>query len=176
MSKQRQALEKLISEISEEHAGCGILVWGSVMRGCEGPNSDLDIFVVVEGDGPIRLDQGWQDGRQHLENYVDGVCLDKATMPSETLGKALEKEPFLFWFFARSQIVYDPKGLAKKYHEMARVYFDSHPSVEAVWDENSEIIRRWKPKLKKNPDCGITLPQWNEVANQARKLHERSRT
>ena len=173
LTKHRQVLAKLVKKLPAQYPGCGILVWGSVMRGCERPDSDLDIFVVVQGDGPIRIRQGWQAGKRYPENYVDGVCLDMAIMPAETLAELLQHEPYKFWFFARSHVVHDPKGLATKYLGVAAAYFDAHPAVEAVWKENATITEELKPKLKANPEADITLPAWEEVARQAEEVAKR---
>ncbi|MGC9455335.1 MAG: nucleotidyltransferase domain-containing protein [Phycisphaerae bacterium] len=167
-TKQREAMAKLVEQLPKQYPGCGILVWGSVMRGCERSNSDLDLFVVHEGNGPIKIRQGWRDGRQYPEHYVDDVCLDLVLMPSQTLAKTLEAKPYNFWFFARSQIIHDPVGLAKRYHAIAAAYFDAHPEVEAVWQRNSDLMRELKPKLKADPESGIKLPGWSEVAEEAR--------
>jgi predicted nucleotidyltransferase len=172
-TKHRHVLAKLIRELSAQYPSCGTLVWGSVMRGTERPNSDLDVFVVVQGGGAMRTLQGWQDGKRHPENYMDGVCLDITIMPAETLADVLQDEPYKCWFFAHSQIVHDPMGLAKKHLDVAAAYFDTHPAVEAIWKETAAITQELKPKLKENPEADITLPAWDEVARQAAEVAKR---
>lgn len=165
MSKHREVLEKLIRSLTVQYPGCGITIFGSVLRGREHPDSDLDMFVVVEGDGTITLDQS---------SRLDGVLLDMATFPSDTLAKELAEEPFKFWFFACSQIVHDPNGLAKRHHDVARQYFDTHPTVDAVWRQFAKFRQESKPKLIADPNCGIVLPTWAQVAERARVAAEKA--
>ena len=53
MSIQREILTRLLEELPRRFRDCGILVAGSVQRGTERPDSDIDLFVACDGDGPL---------------------------------------------------------------------------------------------------------------------------
>ena len=125
MSRQRDALPEIIGQLSEEHPGCGVLVSGSVQRGEEREDSDLDIFMVYPGNGEIRLDR---------VDRADGLRVDLARFPEAGFRAALPAEWFKFWMFSGAEIVHDPTGIAKRNQELARQRFAERSDIDAAWE------------------------------------------
>ncbi len=147
MSVQRDILARMTADLSATYPDCGILVSGSVQRGEERPDSDLDLFVVFAGDGQLGLTH---------EESTEGIKIDVALFPEEAFRCQVDTEGFNFWMFARAEIVHDPSGIAKRNQDIALAYFRNHPDVDAAWDNQLQEVRRHKADQSYIPE----FPTW----------------
>ncbi len=112
MSRQRAALARIVPDLCHRYPGCGILVFGSVARGQERPDSDLDVMVVCEGDAPLKWDPGAAIGERDIN-------IDLAVFPEATLQRLAETKWFIFWELSQAQVVHDPTGIAERNRDCA---------------------------------------------------------
>jgi len=147
----------MIVELPERYPGCGILVAGSVQRGEEREDSDLDLFVVFPGGGDIRLEH---------EESAEGVKIDLALFPERGFQREVEEHGYRFWMFARAEIVHDPTGIARRNQEIALSYFTSHPDVDEAWAEQMAEVRRHKADPSYLPEHAT----WGEFAEHVRRM------
>lgn len=157
MSVQREIIDRMTPELSDRYPGCGILVAGSVQRGEERPDSDLDLFVVFQGDGKL--------GMTH-EVSPEGIKIDLALFPEAAFLLQADAEWFNFWMFSRAEIVHDPAGIAKRNQNIALAYFRMHPGVDAAWC--NQIQEVWKHKADRSyiPE----FPAWDDFSKHVRTL------
>jgi len=139
MSRHKEILPLLIKKISQEHVNSGILLGGSVQGGYERPDSDIDVLVLLEGDGEIRTDQS-----QKIEDIKTHIVY----LPVKALPEARQKQPVLFYLLSVCQIIHDPCGIARQYQEMARQYFRDNPDMARDWAEQTEKIKHQKLKSR----------------------------
>ncbi len=127
------------------YPGCGVLVFGSVQRGAERPDSDLDVMVVCPGDGELKLECGARTG-------AGNVNVDMAIFPEETLRKVAQTRWFIFWEFSQAEIVHDPAGIAQRNQAIVCRRMREHPEVVRVWEEVMVAVRRSKK------EAGVAMP------------------
>lgn len=157
MSVQREIMSRMIAELPDRYPGCGILLAGSVQRGEEREDSDLDLFVVFPDNGPVRL--------QHEES-PEGIKIDLALFPEGGFQRAVEEEGYKFWMFSRAEIVYDPTGIAARNREIALSYFERHPAVDEAWAEQMSEVKRHKADGNYLPKH----PTWAGFAEHVRQM------
>ena len=160
MSKHRKALSSIIDDLSVKHPGCGILVSGSVQRGEETPHSDIDLFVVFEGTGEIRLDR---------ETAPDGLYVDIARFPEKGFRDQVAGQWYKFWMFSRAEIIHDPAGIARRNQTLARGYFRNHPDIDCAWEEQLTEVRRHKA----DRTYALRYPTWDDFAGHIERLVEK---
>jgi predicted nucleotidyltransferase len=157
VSIQRDVLARMTTTLARRYPGCGILVAGSVQRGEERPDSDLDLFVVYPGDGTVHLEH---------ETSPEGVKVDVALFPETGFLRQVPEEWHKFWMFSRAEIVYDPTGIARRNQGVALTYFRRHPDVDAAWERQIEEVR----KHKAEPSYLPRYPTWDEFARHVETL------
>ena len=155
MSVQRDLLVRMTEELPKKFLGCGILVAGSVQRGEEREDSDLDLFVVFRGDGQLDLTH---------ETSAEGVKIDLALFPEEAFRRHVASEWFNFWMFSRAEIVHDPTGIAKRNQDIARSYFERRPDVACEWVKQMEEVRRHKD----DRNHVLQHPTWESFSEHVR--------
>jgi hypothetical protein len=157
MSKHRDILPGLIEDLSFSHPGCAVLLGGSVQRGEERPDSDLDVFCVFDGDGSIHLDQ---------QSFRHGIHLDVAYFPTQGFWREWERKPFLFWMFASADILTDPTGIGAACQGRARQFFVNHPDISALWERQTAEVRAHKVDRSR----AIEFPTWDDFARHVETL------
>ena len=157
MSLQQEIVARMTAELPDRYPDCGILLMGSVQRGEERPDSDIDLFVVFEGDGTLGLTH---------ETSPEGVKIDLALFPKATFLRQLEDEWFLYWGFSRATIVHDPTGIAAQCQKMVRERFSENPQIDAAWKQQQTEV------LKHKADRSYTLefPEWADFASHVRQF------
>ena len=145
MTRQRESLARLVPVLCGKYPGCGILVFGSVGRGEERPDSDLDVMVVHGGEGELELILGSPLGEA-------GLSLDLAVFPEAALLRLAATRWLVFWEFSQAQIVHDPTGIARRNQARIRERFKARPEAAAVWGELMAAVSRSKRER------GVTLP------------------
>ena len=135
MSVHRDLVARMLPELARRYPGCGVLVAGSVQRGEERPDSDLDLFVVFPGDGAVGLTH---------ERSAEGIKVDVALFPEDALRRDVERQWYKFWMFARAEIVHDPEGIAGRNQEVVGSYFRRHPRIDRAWEAQLAEVRRHK--------------------------------
>ena len=157
MSIQREIIARMVQDLPKRFPACGILVAGSVQRGEERPDSDLDLFVVFPGDGAVRLEH---------EESREGIKVDLAVFPEDGFKREVRQQWFKFWMFSQAELVHDPTGIAKRNQDLARSYFKTHPSIDQAWVDQMSEVRRHKANRSYLPE----YPTWDGFAKHIEKM------
>lgn len=107
------------------------------MSSAERPDSDLDLIVLHEDDGDLRVE------RDAKFTGVE-VRVDVVLFPDAAFRRLAEKEWHLFWEFARAEMLHDPTGIARRNQDMIRRQLQSRPDIVSAWEELMAQVRRHK--------------------------------
>jgi predicted nucleotidyltransferase len=167
VSKQKDILPRVVEQLSKDNPGCGIILHGSVQRGYERPDSDIDLFVITKEGDSMRFDKEW---------VVDGVRVQVCYWPIDPLVKEMEKEPYLFYMLSHGRILSDPKGLAGKRQAFGKEYFASHPEVVELWQRQVAEVREVRMagsykdgQFQADPATYPNHLWWNQFAKHLRQ-------
>lgn len=164
MSKHRDLVPGIVERIRRTGLECGIVLVGSVSQGTERPESDVDFFVVMTEEGELNIPNTKiiheEKGMQLIETHVEGITVHFAFYPADSFGKALDEEPHVYYPFIHGVILSDPAGIAKRYQEIARDYFDKNPRLVDAWEKQLEKVRRHRL----DPGYKLEFPEWGDFA------------
>ena len=153
MSQHREALPGILEALVARFGRCAILVFGSVQRGAERPDSDLDLIVFYEGDGDLRVERD--------AKFPDvGVRVDVVLFPDAAFHRLAAKEWYLFWEFSQAEILHDPTGIARRNQDMIRRQLQSRPDIVSAWEELMAQVRRHK--LDPSFEVPLTRPAFED--------------
>jgi hypothetical protein len=147
MSKHRRILPDAIAELGAESPECRIVLHGSVQRGEERSDSDLDLIVVQDRGGDRKID---------FSRAREGIRLGLTCYGASWLEDSIGVHPYWYWPFSHAEVHRDPDGLAKRLQSCLRQYFDAHPAVVRAWEAHVEHYLR----TKADPRTKHTHPTW----------------
>ncbi|MAG47130.1 hypothetical protein CL617_00870 [archaeon] len=128
MKIHQKIVNELVEKYKKDKSTIAINLFGSLARGEERPNSDVDIEIISENVRKWRL----------LKKKKYGIEIDLVICPKEHLIYQFEKYPYLCYDYLNEKIIYDPKDFMKNLKRNIKKYFD----------KNSKIVKFWKNKLK----------------------------
>jgi len=133
MTLHREVLGEIVETFQTLDPACGIVLIGSVARGNERPQSDLDLNLFFSGSGTlpqhayIGEDNRWQ---LKIKDELRGIRIDVAWETYDGLEERLQGDsPRDCWSFSRSEILYDPSGKLASCQALAQQWFQEHPAV-----------------------------------------------
>lgn len=95
---------------------CGVLFFGSVQQGHGTDSSDLDFYIVVQGN------EGWNN-----KKYYEGVLVEAYYYPAAYWEKAIaESQPVMFAFATGSK-AWDSQGHLEQLMDKARTIYSRGP-------------------------------------------------
>jgi hypothetical protein len=172
MTRHRLLLAEVVERLRRSEMECGVILFGSVQRSEERPDSDLDLCLVVRNRCDLRdfdptvLHR--EKGMTLFESRLEGVVVHFACWPTEALEKAVSEEPFTYYPLARGQIVCDPHGLATRFQRRLQEYFREHPAVASAWEEQLAAFRQYKAGTASS----LQYAEWGDFAAHIGELIE----
>ena len=115
-SVQSKILKKIVEEESKNADVIGINVFGSVARGEERPESDLDVEIISTSA------KEWN----YSTKVIDDVYVDYIICPKDFLLMRVEKYPYLSYGQYTNKAIYDPTGFTREIKDRLRTYFENH--------------------------------------------------
>ena len=132
--------QKIVNEIVEEHkkdkSTLAITLFGSLARGEEREDSDVDIEIISESAKKWEL----------LKDKKYGIDVDLVICPKKHLLHQVKKYPYLCYDYLSEKIIYDPKRFMKDLKKKLKGYFDKHPEVVKFWENKLKIMKENKAK------------------------------
>jgi predicted nucleotidyltransferase len=159
MSKQRDALAHLISRCVDAHPDCGIRLQGSVARGEERADSDVDLTVVVPSAGLIRENELlFADNHWRMRRIIDPftqVSIDVNWIGVSELLDSVEAHGASAWYmFFKGNTLRDPRGVVELSAETISSWFLGHPRVLDAWNRQQVAVENFK----KDPNLPLQFP------------------
>ena len=134
MSLHQELLPVLVEDIRSYHEACAIVLIGSVARGQERPESDIDLNIFLpEGDAIshaspyVDHDNRWQ---LRVKSKMRGVRIDVAWETYQGLKERLRRDgPINCWPFSNGVVLYDCSEAVAPCLHLARTWFEERPEV-----------------------------------------------
>lgn len=134
MSLHQNILPQLVEVCRSIHEKCGVVLIGSVARGTERADSDIDLNLIFPRDecplnrsSYVEEDNRWQ---LRLKDQVEGIRIDVAWETQHVLFDRLKSKAITdCWPFSNGLILHDPCVIATPCLNMAKKWFAEHPDV-----------------------------------------------
>ncbi len=156
MSRHHEIIPHLLEVCSSIHNDCGVVLIGSVARGTERPESDIDLNIIFPEDVcPVRQDSYIDDDNRWqlvIKDNVQGIRVDVAWETRFALLKRLRSDDVLnCWPFSNGRILHDPCNVAAPCLAIAKEWYREHPEVAARYEsEYVEAKRRQRRRREKS--------------------------
>ena len=161
----RKVHQKIVNEIVEEYkknkSTLAITLFGSLARGEERKDSDVDIEIISEDAKKWKL-------KQDDEKY--GIKIDLVICPKKHLLYQVEKYPYLCYDYLSEKIIYDPKGFMKDLKEKLKKYFDRHPKIVEFWEKKLNIMKENKAKGQDPKDAIKSYDEAERLFSEEHKV------
>tara|TARA_Y100000310_G_C20703085_1_gene831930 strand:- start:10323 stop:10829 length:507 start_codon:yes stop_codon:yes gene_type:complete len=131
---------KIVNEIVEKYkkdkSTIAITLFGSLARGNERPDSDVDIEIISKDAKKWEL----------LKKKKYSIEIDLVICPEKHLLHQIQKYPYLCYDYLNEKIVYDPKNFMKELKKKLKRYFKKHPEIVKFWKNKLKIMKENKAK------------------------------
>lgn len=147
-TRQRRALEQLIARCREVDPSCGIQLQGSVSRGEEREDSDVDLTVLLtlaELPRENALLNATNRGRMiRTRDEALGLNVDVNWLSEQELIERVDRHGALDWYmFLVGETVHDPAGAVARCRARIARWYDDHPRALRAWQQQHvELSRR----------------------------------
>jgi hypothetical protein len=139
MGLHHDILPYLVEICVSIHDECGVVLIGSVARGTERMNSDIDLNIIFPRDEcPLHRspyvddDNCWQ---LKLKDHVQEIRIDVAWETQTALLERLYGEDVVnCWPFSNGQVLHDPYEIAAPCLTIAQNWFASHADVASRYE------------------------------------------
>lgn len=135
----QKIVQEIVRKYKKDSAVIGIRLLGSVGRGEERPDSDVDIEIILTKGNKWQ----WYKKRKY------GVHIDFVMCSKKHLLYQLTKYPYLNYINLDKRILYDRTGILKKMKLEIKKYMITHPKVLKFWEENFKKMKAKKAKQQK---------------------------
>ena len=161
----RKVHQKIVNEIVKKYkkdkSTLAITLFGSLARGEERKDSDVDIEIISEDAKKWKL-------KQDDEKY--GIKIDLVICPKKHLLYQVEKYPYLCYDYLSEEIIYDTKGFMKDLKEKLKKYFDRHPKIVEFWEKKLKIMKENKAKGQDPKDAIKSYDEAEKLFSEEHKV------
>ncbi len=161
--KHETILAGLVEQATADASIVGFLVFGSVARGTQREDSDIDVLTVLRDDTRARIGN----------RVVDGIKVGDLAFSSATLEHSLQEVPYLLHPLGEATVLLDRDGTITPLLARIRAYFADHPAIVAEWSASYERLRVEKATYGYEKTTIIDV--WNELERRHSGGHIRRR-
>lgn len=142
----------MIARCVEAHPECGIRLQGSVARGNERADSDIDLTVVVPGDALLR-DNELLSNSNHwsmrlLHDETTGATLNINWVGADELLELVKHTGAAAWYmFLKGSTLRDPAGVIAVCEAAIAGWFQANPVILAAWNRQQAAVEAFKKEL-----------------------------
>ena len=150
--KHDELLEKLVGEAEGDPNTLGFLLFGSVARGTQREDSDIDVITALQSNKPA----------SGISNTMgDGIKVGNIFFTYDVLVHSVETVPYLLHPLGEAKLLFDREGTIGPLLERIRVYFAQHPEMAAEWGEYYALLREEKAQFGYEKTTIVDV--WNEL-------------
>lgn len=115
-AKFQEAYDYFLKEITQDEAVVGVLFFGSVQQGSEKDSSDLDFYIILNGE------EGW-----NYKKYRKGILVEAYFYPAKYWEKTIQESHQAMIAFATGTNVYDSNGYVEGLINKAKTVYNQGP-------------------------------------------------
>ena len=155
--KHHEIVKELVEKYSKKKEVIGIYTFGSLAKGNATEKSDVDIEIVFEKRSK---------GYELINKTTKGIKIDLSMVREDIFIRDFTDYLYINYAGRYYKILYDPKGILKKYLARGKRYFKDNPSILKFWQKKEKA---WK-KAKKQGKKGVAENYFDIVEELKRKL------
>ena len=147
MTKHREVLQSIIDELVRMDPRCSISVLGSLARGEEREDSDIDIYVFLSREPDHFGDLIYEENRECMLHRTkrEGIEVDVGWRLLSSLETEVPQEATIVpYYFLVGKVARDPSGALTRWLHLIQQWIDQHAWVAKRWDRQLEEVRRHK--------------------------------
>lgn len=114
----KKAFDIFIKEIIRDASVTGILFFGSVQRNEATDSSDLDFYIIVDGE------EGW-----NYKRNIKGIPVEAYFFPEHFWRRLIKENVQVMIAFATGSVIHDSKSLTKSLVDMANDIYHKGPKA-----------------------------------------------
>jgi predicted nucleotidyltransferase len=150
--KQDEILKQLIAAARDDPNVLGYLLFGSVARGTQRADSDIDVITILQANS-----QDW--GINNTTN--DGIKVGNIYLAFDVLVHSVEEVPYLLHPLVEAKLLVDRDGRIAPLLKEIRTYFDEYPQIVDEWNGYYEKLKEEKAQFGYEKTTIIDV--WNEL-------------
>jgi predicted nucleotidyltransferase len=156
MTIQQDILPRVVEICASIHDRCGVVLIGSVARGAERADSDLDLNLVFPGDErPVgRHPYVAEDNRWQLvvKDKIRDIRVDVAWETERALLARLQSDEIRdCWPFSWGRVLRDPAKIVAPCLNLAREWYQRHPEVAERYEADYTEAKRKQQLARRRP-------------------------
>ena len=140
----KKIVKEIVNEYKKNKSTVAITLFGSLARGEERYDSDVDIQIISGNAKKWELKQ---------DDVRYGIKIDLVICPEKHLIYQFDNYPYLCYDYLNEKIIYDPKSFIKGFQNKIRKYISKHPEVAEFWEDKLKIMKENKRKGKDPKDA-----------------------
>lgn len=145
-------LKKLVVDAERDTNILGFLIFGSVARGTQREDSDIDVITFFRTNKPT----------SGISNTpVEGIKVGNIFLTYEIFVHSVETVPYLLHPMGEAKLLFDREGSIQPLLEKIRGYFAGHPEIVKEWDGYYELLKQEKAQFGYEKTTIIDV--WNEL-------------
>ncbi len=145
-------LAQLVTDAEKEPNVLGLLVFGSVARGTQRENSDIDVITVLQSSKPA----------SGIHNTtVEGIKVGDLYLTYEVLIHSVENVPYLLHPLEGAKLLFERDGLVHPVLARIREYYLNHPEIAAEWNKYYSLLQEEKAQFGYEQTTIVDV--WNDL-------------
>ncbi|HUT61318.1 MAG TPA: nucleotidyltransferase domain-containing protein [Phycisphaerae bacterium] len=173
MTTHRQVLQQVVETLQQGNPQCAVLLAGSILRGTEDSQSDIDLFVVVPEINSFRAVLGRvvhsTDHVRVVQEQIEGIPVTMTCFDSALL-RDMVRQPWRNYLFAKAGVLRDPLGIVGETQRAINEWYAAHPAVTAIWTEQEGRHAESKAALRQGRQAALEFRSWEAFANHVDSL------
>ena len=150
--KHDEILSQLTTDAKNDANILGFFVFGSVARGTQREDSDIDIMTIYRSKKPT----------SGIDNYpVVGIKVGNLFFTFDILVKSVEDVPYLLHPLGEAKLLFDRNGEVSPQLDLIKGYFADHPEIVEEWDGYYALLKQEKAQFGYEKTTIVDV--WNEM-------------
>lgn len=139
MKNHDHAVSETLRRVADSRVRCGLVLGGSIARGTEREDSDVDLFAIGEAGLEQRLAGFEVVGEKNgsfLLGWESPLCLvHVAYWPAAAFDHLFATQPYALYPWIEGRVVHDPDAVLAPYLRRVSDYFAARPRLTRMWHQ-----------------------------------------
>ncbi len=132
-----EVLQDFKMEIEHKSHPLALLVFGSVAKGTNHDNSDIDLLVIYKS---------YLDQFKFETTHFQGIKIGMSNLDYEYYRDTIINKPFTRYILTTAQVIFDKTGKMQLWINVIKRYFQENPDIQSEWERLNEVYEEEKRK------------------------------